>query len=110
MKNFLRISQITIILTLFFSMTALSQPGSSPTQGGPPMQGGPDGGPGGPPGGMQRGTPVVEITGQTLKVDNTYFKGNSSATEISDFTISSDNNNVLGLNINAKEGAEQIVI
>jgi hypothetical protein len=115
MKKILRISRVAAILTLFLSVTALAASDGPPMQGGsPPMQGGqggmPGGGPGGPPGGMQRGNPIADITGQTVKVDDANFKGKSSATEISDFTISADNKNVVGLNINAKEGADPIVI
>jgi len=133
MNKILQFSQIAVMFALVISITALAQPNSQPTQGGnPSMQGGPSmqgragggpsgapagmpggmpaGGSGGPPGGMQRGTPIAEITGQTVKVDDTYFKGKSSATEISDFTISADNQNVVGVNINAQEGAGPIVV
>jgi hypothetical protein len=127
MKKILRISQIAAMLVLLLSVIALAQPnnpqtqgGNSPMQsGGPPTQGGAGGGPGGAPGGMpgggpgggmQRGTPIADITGQTVKVDNTYFKGKSSATQISNFTISADNKNVVGVNINAKEGLDKIVV
>jgi hypothetical protein len=115
MKKILRIAQIAAILALVLSVTALAAPDGSPMQGSgnPPAQGGAPGGMpgGGPPGEMKRdGNPVADITGQTVKVDNTCFKGKSSATGISDFTISADSKNVVGVNINAKEGADKIVI
>jgi len=129
MKKILRIIQLAALLGLVLFVIAIAAEGP-PVQGGSPsMQGGqggqggipgggpggatdgmPGGGVGGPPGGMQRGTPIADITGETVKVDNTYFKGKSSATGISDFTISADNKNVVGVNINAKEGAGEIVI
>jgi len=115
MKKIGLISKIAAILALALSIATLAVSQGPPMQGGnPPMQGGPAGGPGGPPGGppggMQRGNPIVDIAGETVKVDNTYFTGNASATQISDFIISADNENVVGLNINANEGADQIVI
>jgi len=126
MKKILRISQIAAMLALLLGVIALAadgpsmQGGSSPMQGGQGgmpsgqggMPGGQGGGPGMPGGGspMPQNNPIVTITGETVKVDNTYFKGKSSATELSDFTISADNKNVVGVTINAKEGANKIVV
>lgn len=116
MKRILRISQLAAILVLAFCVTApaasdapQAQGESSPMQsGGPPGQsGGPPGMGGGP---MENKTSIVDITGQTVKTDDTYFKGNASATGASDFTISADNQSVVGLSVNDEKGADQIVV
>jgi hypothetical protein len=115
MKKILRILQIAAMFALVLSVTSLAAPDDSPMQGdmpGGPQGGGPGGMPGGgPPGEMKRdGNPIADITGETVKVDDTYFKGKSSATGISDFTISADSKNVVGVNINVKEGEDKILI
>jgi hypothetical protein len=121
MKKILRTSTIVTFFSLLLCTTILAQPDGAPMQGGdnamgsgPPMM---DGGPptGGDGGAMMGGpmgnrTNVADITGKTATVDKTYFKGNASATEVSDFTISADNESVVGLNINDSEGTDQIVI
>ncbi|MBN1626202.1 MAG: hypothetical protein JW944_06725 [Deltaproteobacteria bacterium] len=108
MKKILRISQTAAIFALLFCVIALAADGPSVPGSQSGMPGGPGGMPGGPP--MQNNKSIVDITGQNVKVDDAYFKGKSSATEISDFTISSDNEGVVGVNINAQEGADKIIV
>jgi len=117
MKKIMRILQIVILIAMFSSGAALAASDGPPMQGGgPEMQGGGSGMPaGGPPmggggPGMQNREAVVDITGETVKVNDAYFKGNATATAVSDFTISADKESVVGLNVNDPEGTKKIVI
>lgn len=123
MIKLLRILQFAVLLALALSVTALAASDGPPMQGGnPPMEGGgpamqgggPPMGGGGPPmgggPGMQDRDTIVDITGETVEVDDAYFTGNASATGVSDFTISADNENVVGLGVNDPEGTHKIAI
>ena len=58
----------------------------------------------------QTSNTAVTITGTTVETNESYFTGTATATEISDFTISADNENVVGIYVNAESADDEIYI
>lgn len=53
---------------------------------------------------------AVTITGTSVETNEDYFSGTASASEISDFTISADNENVIGIYVDADSYDDSIYI